>query len=129
MKSKMMKRKQIAYDCKLPIGESATFSIDGSCMDSSLSPIRLKDGQRMLVHPFPGVFSAYADIEKVRGKVCVIQYLQSGKRYFAVKQVAGFDEIADSLRLVYYYPERTEVSIRAGAIERLYIVDGVMVQE
>lgn len=125
----MVKRKQVAYDCDLLIGESATFTVDGSCMDSPMSPIRMKDGQQMLIHPFPGMFSAYADIEKVRGKVCVIQYRHSGKRYFAVKEVTGFDEITDSLRLVYYYPKRTELTVRASAIEQLYIVDGVVVSD
>ena len=126
MKSNSIERKQVAYDSSLPIAKDATFRVDGSCMDSPLSPIRMKDGQQLSVHPFQGDFNAYADIEKVMGKVCVVQYLYLGNRYFTVKQIIGIDELADTLRLMFYYPEKTEVAVRIKAIERIYFVDGVV---
>lgn len=121
-------REQAAYEVCAAISESATFTVDGDCMDSIESPIRLKDGQRLLVHKFDGYFSAYADIEKVRNKVCVLQYTKMGMRYFAVKEIVGYDEITDSLRLQFYYPEKTIMCVKAKAIEQLYLVDGVIVE-
>lgn len=129
MRKNEVSRSQTAYSASAVIGEGCTFTVDGSCMDSDEAPIRMKDGQRLAVHQFDGYFSAYADIEKVRDKVCVIQYLWRGMRFFAVKQIVGYDEISDCLRLVYYNPERTMVTVNAKAIEQIYYVDGVIVPE
>lgn len=101
------------------------FWADGDCMNSPEAPIRIRDGQRLRVHGYDGVFNPYADIEQVRGKVCAIQYVIKGKRYFAVKEIVGIDELAGSLRLAYYYPQKTFVALKVDAIEKIYIVDGV----
>ena len=55
----------------------------------------------------------------------MVQYVASGKRYFAVKQITFFDELAGLLRLTFYNPMKTDVYLAINAIEKVYIVDGV----
>ncbi len=122
----MEKKEQVAYPVDMEVGDNARIWVDGDCMNSPDAPIRLQDGQRLRVHKFDGVFNPYADIAKVRGKVCVVQFIKENKRYFVVKEIVGLDEITGSLRLAFYYPQKTIVSLKIDAIEQVYIVDGVM---
>ena len=121
----MEKRKQVGYPADLDISENAAFWADGDCMDAPDAPIRIKNGQRLKVRGYDGIFNPFADIEQVRGKVCAIQYLADGKRYFAVKEVVGIDELTGRLRMAYYNPQKTSVSLKVDPIEKLYFVDGV----
>lgn len=121
----MEKRKQVGYPADLDISENAAFWADGDCMDAPDAPIRIKNGQRLKVRGYDGIFNPFADIEQVRGKVCAIQYLADGKRYFAVKEIVGIDELTGRLRMVFYNPQKTFVFLDAEAIEKLYFVDGV----
>lgn len=122
----MEQKEQKAYPVDVEVSDKATFWADGDCMNSPDAPIRLRNGQRLSVHKYDGVFNPYADIEAVRGKVCVFQYITQGKRYFAVKEVVGIDELTNSLRLQYYYPEKTAVYLDIASIEQVYIVDGIV---
>ena len=123
----MEKKEQVGYSTDTNLSECVLrFWADGDCMNSEDAPIRLRNGQRLSVHKYDGVFNPYADIEAVRGKVCVFQYITQGKRYFAVKEVAGIDELTNSLRLQYYYPEKTAVYLDIASIEQVYIVDGIV---
>ena len=122
----MERKEQKAYSVDMEVSDKAAFWADGDCMNSADAPIRLRNGQRLSVHKYDGVFNPYADIEAVKGKVCVFQYITQGKRYFAVKEVVGIDELTNSLRLKYYYPQETIVSLKIDAIEQVYIVDGVI---
>lgn len=123
----MEKKEQVGYSTNTDLSECVfRFWADGDCMNSADAPIRLRNGQRLSVHKYDGVFNPYADIEAVRGKVCVFQYITQGKRYFAVKEVVGIDELTNSLRLKYYYPQETIVSLKIDAIEQVFIVDGVI---
>lgn len=121
----MEQKGQKAYPVDMEVSDKAAFWADGDCMNSPDAPIRLRNGQRLSVHKYDGVFNPYRDIEAIRGKVCVFQYITQGKRYFAVKEVVGIDELANSLRLKYYYPQETIVSLKIDAIEQVYIVDGI----
>ena len=123
----MENKAQVGYPIEIDLSKyDVRFWVDGDCMNSPEAPIRLRNGQRMRVHKYDGVFNPYRDIEAVRGKVCCFQYITQGKRYMAVKEVVGIDEIANSLRLKYYYPQETIVSLKIDAIEQVYIVDGVI---
>ena len=122
----MEQKEQKAYPVNVEVSDKAVFWADGDCMNSPDAPIRLRNGQRLSVHKYDGVFNPYRDIEAIRGKVCVFQYITQGKRFFAVKEVVGIDELANSLRLKYYYPQETIVSLKIDAIEQVYIVDGVI---
>lgn len=121
----MERKEQKAYSVDMEVSDNAAFWADGDCMNSADAPIRLRNGQRMSVHKYDGVFNPYRDIEAIRGKVCVFQYITQGKRYFAVKEVVGIDELANSLMLKYYYPQETIVSLKIDAIEQVFIVDGI----
>ncbi len=107
------------------------FWVEGDCLDSPDSPIRLKDGQRLRVHELErdeGVFHIYRHIEEMRGKVCTIMFVENGKRYCLVKEVIGLDEPTGTLRLTYYNPKKTDIYLKIDSIERVYIVDGVIDQ-
>lgn len=122
----MERQKQTGYSAELDLSQyDVRFWADGDCMDSPDSPIRIRDGQRLKVMGYDGDFNPYADIEQVRGKVCAIQYIANGKRYFAVKEIVGIDELTGSIRMVFYNPQKTFVSLKVDAIEKLYFVDGV----
>ena len=121
----MEQKGQKAYPVDMEVSDKAAFWADGDCMNSAEAPIRLRNGQRLSVHKYDGVFNPYRDIEAIRGKVCVFQYITQGNRYFAVKEVVGIDELANSLRLKYYYPQETIVSLNIDAIEQVFIVDGI----
>ena len=122
----MENKVQVGYPIEIDLSKyDVRFWVDGDCMNSPDAPIRLKDGQRLSVHKYDGVFNPYRDIEAIRGKVCCFQYIIQGKRYMAVKEVVGIDEIANLLRLKYYYPQETIVSLKIDAIEQVYIVDGI----
>lgn len=101
------------------------FWAEGDCMNSPDAPIRIRNGQRVMVHSYAEDFNIYRDIDKVCGKVCVVQYVAKGKRYFAVKQISFFDELAGLLRLTFYNPRKTDVYLNIDTIEKVYIVDGV----
>lgn len=120
----MEDNKQIGYPANIEVSDNTSFWVEGDCMDSPKSPIRLKNGQLMKVHKFDG-FSPFADLDKVRGKVCVILYKTDGLLYGAVKEIVGIDEVSNALRLKYYYPQETIVSLRIDKIQYLYFVDGV----
>jgi hypothetical protein len=123
----MEKRKQVGYPADLDLSKyEVIFWAEGDCMDAPDAPIRIKSGQRLKVRGYEGIFNPFADIEQVRGKVCAIQYIAEGKRYFAVKEVVGIDELTGCLRMAYYNPQKTFVSLDAKAIEKLYFVDGVV---
>lgn len=108
------------------------FWADGDCLDSPEAPIRIKDGQRLRVRGLDcgdGEYHIYrylySHIEELRGKVCVFQYVVDGKRYGAVKELVGIDELDGALKLAYYYPQKTYVRLKLDTIEKIYIVDGV----
>ncbi len=122
----MERKRQVAYPVDVEVSDKAVFRADGDCMNSPDAPIRLQDGQRLRVHKFNGVFNPYADIEKVRGRVCVVQFIKENKRYFAVKEIVGLDDITGCLMLAFYYPQKTLISLKIDAIEQVYFVDGVM---
>ena len=123
----MEHKKQESYSIDTDLSKyDVRFWVDGDCMNSPDAPIRLRNGQRLSVHKYDGVFNPYRDIAVIRGKVCLFQHIIQGKRYMAVKEVVGIDEIANSLRLKYYYPQETIVSLKIDAIEQVYIVDGVI---
>ena len=108
----MEQKEQMAYPVDVEVSDKAAFWADGDCMNSPDAP-------------YDGVFNPYRDIEAIRGKVCVFQYITQGKRFFAVKEVVGIDELSNSLRLQYYYPEKTAVFLDIASIEQIYIVDGI----
>ena len=123
----MENKVQVGYPIEIDLSKyDVRFWVDGDCMNSPEAPIRLRNGQRMRVHKYDGVFNPYRDIETIRGKVCCFQYITQGKRYMAVKEVVGIDDLTNSLRLQYYYPEKTAVFLDIASIEQIYIVDGVI---
>ena len=120
----MEDNKQIGYPANIEVGDNTSFWVEGDCLNSSDAPMRLQDGQKLIVHRLED-FNPYTDIEKVRGKVCVIIYHAKGMRCAVVKEIVGLDEIAGSLRLKYYNPKVTIVQLKIDKIESIYLVEGV----
>lgn len=122
---KEIKKQQIGYPVDSEVNDATRFWADGACMDSAKSPIRIKDGQRLIAHKYKyGDGLTFADYQNIKGKVCVILYRLEGVLYGVVKEVWGIDEIANALRLKYYNPEETIVSLKIDYINQIYIVDG-----
>lgn len=117
------------YPLDVVISENVEFWVNGECMDSPQAPIRLKDGQRLIVHKFDGIFYPYADIERVRGKVCAIEYEAKGQIYFAVKEIIGIDELSNKINLMFYNPKKTIIQLNIDAIRQLWLVDGVVTEK
>lgn len=101
----------------------AIFPISGDCMSSQDAPITIKDGQKVFCSKYEG--SIY-NIDALSGKVCIILCDDGHKG--VCKEVFGIDEILDVLRLKYYVPEQTIVSIKIDRIKDIYIVDGVIME-
>lgn len=117
---------QMGYPVEMDLCKcDVRFWADGDCMNSPDAPIRIKNGQRVLVHAYKDDFNIYRDGDKLYGKVCVVQYVANGERHFAVKEITGFDELTGLLRQSFYYPKKTDVYLAISAIEKVYIVDGV----
>ena len=52
----MERKKQIGYPVAMDLDSyDVRFWADGDCMDSSDSPIRIKNGQRVFAHSFTGM--------------------------------------------------------------------------
>lgn len=117
--------KQIGYPVDMEITKATSFIADGDCMDSTDAPIRIKNGQRLKVHKYDGTSSLFANIHNLKGKVCVILYVVDGMKYGAVKEVFGIDELANTLRLKFYKPKETIVSLKIEYIDQIYVVDGI----
>lgn len=101
----------------------AIFPISGDCMSSPDAPITIKDGQKVFCSKYEG--SIY-NIDALSGKVCIILCDDGHKG--VCKEVWGIDEILDVLRLKYYVPEQTIVSIKIDRIKDIYIVEGVIME-
>lgn len=101
----------------------AIFPISGDCMSSPDAPITIKDGQKVFCSKYEG--SIY-NIDALSGKVCIILCDDGHKG--VCKEVWGIDEILDVLRLKYYVPEQTIVSIKIDRIKEIYIVEGVIME-
>lgn len=119
------KRMQEAYKLTDEVSLATRLWVQGDCMDSPSSPLRMRDGQQIIVHEVE-MFRPYRDIEKVRGKVCVIQYSHWGYRYFIVKEIVDVDPLSERLKLRYYNPQRTDLSLNVREIERVWVVDNVI---
>lgn len=116
--------RQIVYACNMKVNEASTFTVQGNCLDSACSPIRLCNGQKLKVREVER-FNPYGDIEKVQGKVCCIQYIHNGSTYFVAKEIVGIDEITDRLRLRFYNPEQTDVFLKIKELQGVWVVEGV----
>lgn len=91
----------------------------GDCLDSPDSPMRIKDGDKLLVHEIP--LSEMEILIAVRKTVCII--LKSGECY--VKQLIFADFLSRSLTLRMYNPVK-KLYLRIDKIKALFVVDDVV---
>lgn len=95
------------YYCILPV--------KGDCMDSDRSPMRIKDGDCLLMHQIPLDDGMWA-VNKV---ICFI--MDDGKPY--VKQLVFWDGISSKIVVKLFVPEEQVSSIPLRNIRSLFVVD------
>lgn len=126
---KKLGKQKTGFPLNIEINENTRFWCEGDCMNSEKSPIRIKDGQQLRVHKFEygyGGILTLADFFKIKGRVCAITYILDGMIYCVIKEVVGFDDVANAIRLKFYYPEETRISLGLEMIDSIFIVDGVI---
>jgi hypothetical protein len=93
---------------------------DGNCLDSDSSPLRVKDGDFVFVHPLKiETWSIIANVGKL-----IIFHLKNGKAYIK-KLIQVIDLDRQLIKVCFYNPEYTELFFRLDDIDLMYIVDSV----
>lgn len=95
----------------------------GNCLDHELSPIKIKDGDRLLIHQVS--LDMFSLLKTVRKVVCFM--LNNGKCF--VKQVVYYDVEANGVRVRMFNPEEHRFFIPVSEIKALFIVDKVLSAE
>ena len=99
---------------------NTVFGVRGTCMDSSKSPIRLKDGDEITAHEVPT--NEQQIIRNIKKIVCVV--LNNGKAY--VKMLAFYDGAHREIGLKCFEPKETVYYVPLGMVSYLFVVDRVL---
>ncbi len=95
----------------------------GNCLDHELSPIRIKDGDRLLVHEIP--LDEFSLLSTVRKVVCIV--LTDGRCF--VKQMVFYDGISNGIRVRMFNPEEERFFVPIPKIKALFVVDEALSAE
>lgn len=98
-------------------------SAEGNCLDHELSPIRIKDGDRLLIHEIP--LDEFSLLSTVRKVVCIV--LTDGRCF--VKQMVFYDGISNGIRLRMFNPEEERFFVPIPKIKALFVVDKALSAE
>ena len=93
------------------------FGAIGDCMDSPKSPMRIKDGDKLLIHKIP-----ITQIEIMRNVGKVISFVIGGQGYH--KHLCFADLISNILHVTMYNPYQ-KFYIPIAKIDELFVVDDV----
>lgn len=104
---------------------SNSFIIDvaGNCMNSDKSPMRAKDGDFLLVHPENMCTDTF--LRYFHKLVCI----RFDETHFFVKELCGFFEHLDMIRVCCYVPQFQSWDIPLRRVKGFYIVDAVLSPE
>jgi len=106
-----------------PEYEYAIISIDGNCLDSDLSPKRIRHNDKILIH---AIQITTDEIRKAVNKiVCIL--LTDGQ--FISKQIYLFDWIGKSIGIRFFNPIEEHFYIPVSKIKSLFVVDDVYCPE
>lgn len=102
-----------------PKYEYCIINVVGNCMDSDLSPVRIKDGDSILIHQIP--LQEWDIMENVRKVVCIM--LNDGRCF--VKQLVFWDGISWGIRVKMFIPKEEVFFVPLNKIKALFVVDEV----
>lgn len=95
----------------------------GNCLNSNLSPVRIKDSDRLVIHQIPiGEWEIMMNMNKV---VCFV--LNDGRRF--VKQLVFWDGLSWGIRVKMFIPEEKSFFVPLSQIKALFVVDKVLDSE
>ena len=97
--------------------------VKGDCMDSVKSPIRIKDGDYIMIHQIP--LTEGEIISNVKKIVCFI--MEDGR--FFVKQLVFWDGLSWGIRVKMFLPQETIFFVPLDKIKALFVVDHVVSSE
>lgn len=89
----------------------------GNCLDSDLCPIRVRDGDKILIHQIP--ISEWDILSNVGNVVCFM--LKNGKMY--MKQLVFWDGVSWGIRVKMFLPQETYFFVPLDKIKALFVVD------
>lgn len=89
----------------------------GNCLDSDLCPIRVRDGDKILIHQIP--ISEWDILSNVGNVVCFM--LKNGKMY--MKQLVFWDGVSRGIRVKMFLPQETYFFVPLDKIKALFVVD------
>ena len=98
-------------------------SVKGGCLDSDLSPIRIKDGDKVIIHAVP-----VTEIELINciGKIVSIM-LTNG--VCIIKQAVFYNVINRCITVRMFEPKEQKLHIPVSRIKALFIVEAVLSAE
>ena len=94
----------------------------GDCIDSDLSPIRIKDGDCLMLHEEPIIENTFLVNMK---KIIAIQL----NDICLTKQLVFYDGVSNIIHVKYYKPNETVLKIPINEIKALFVVDKVFSKE
>lgn len=103
------------YYCVIPI--------EGDCMDNDRSPMRIKDGDCLLIHQIP--LREWDIMDNVKKIVCFI--MDDGKAY--VKQLVFWDGLSWGIVVKMFNPVEQVFFVPLKKIRSLFVVDKVFSPE
>lgn len=98
--------------------DQIVIDVAGDCLNSDKSPMRVRDGDALLIHEF-SKGELYSNVGKV---ICFM--LEDGKFY--VKQLVYFHELDWTITVKMYNPEEREFTIPLKMVKYLFVVDEVV---
>ena len=112
----------IPSDCIIEGLKQVLINAVGQCMDSADSPMRIKHGDKLLIHPIEIIDAA---ITNAVGRMIVFKDMCG--RYFT--QHLTFADITDGRLYLSSYNPRRCVAVGLDSIAALFVVDGVFTKE
>ena len=103
-----------------PKYEYLAVNVVGNCLDSDLSPMRIKNGDRVVVHSVP---VTEPEIMKCIGKI-VSFILTNGQSI--IKQAVFYDDVNRTIIVRYLNPKDERFYIPINKIKEMFVVDKVL---
>ena len=95
----------------------------GNCLDSDSCPIRVRSGDKILIHQIP--ISEGDILSNVGNVVCFM--LKNGKMY--MKQLVFWDGVSWGIRVKMFLPQEKVFFVPLDKIRALFVVDKALSQE
>lgn len=98
--------------------DQMVIDVAGDCLNSDKSPMRVRDGDSLLIHEFQRG-ELYNNVGKV---IC---FMMEGGNFY-VKHLVFFNELDWTITVKMYNPEEREFTIPLKMVKYLFLVDEVL---